>query len=276
MMILIWLPALGMRPDPGGREAGLAPNLCGRLSSQELSSNGCLNSGTEEWAASWRAATRRGLKPLPADTAPEQRPGLLSFGRASEGIADDSIKTCCEKLAQEKRRIYYLNERRDMMALRLNGVYIRNEALFMQIWLRNYSNIDYAVAKIGFFIRDLKPAPLNAERPEWKIPWRLGWLMPGRQDRNTGEGREAGFRPPLSPSAGRPEAGENQLEVPALYVLGNTRLIRGKATELWVYALPRFTLPKGKCLIIRIMEKNGGRTLELQTDNYTILKARVI
>jgi conjugative transposon TraN protein len=66
------------------------------------------------------------------------------------------------------------------------------------------------------------------------------------------------------------------IELTPLYVYGNSRLIRGKSKESCVIALPKFTLPPGKCLVIQVLEKNGGRHLQLQTDNYTLVKARLI
>lgn len=66
------------------------------------------------------------------------------------------------------------------------------------------------------------------------------------------------------------------IELTPLYVFGNSRLIRGKSMESCVIALPKFTLPPGKCLVIQVLEKNGGRHLQLQADNYTLVKARLI
>src|SRR5882762_3036211 len=40
-----------------------------------------------------------------------------------------------------------------------------------------------------------------------------------------------------------------------LYHCGNTGLIRGKSGEFCVFALPRFTLPAGKRLLIEVWEK---------------------
>ena len=66
------------------------------------------------------------------------------------------------------------------------------------------------------------------------------------------------------------------IEIPPLYVFGNSRLIRGKSQESSVIALPKFTLPSGKSLVIQVLEKNGGRHLQLQTDNSSLVKARLI
>ncbi|HZE86156.1 MAG TPA: DUF4138 domain-containing protein [Puia sp.] len=64
--------------------------------------------------------------------------------------------------------------------------------------------------------------------------------------------------------------------LPPLYHCGDTGLIRGKTGEFCVFALPRFTLPAGKWLVIEVWEKNGGRRLRLMMDNYTLVKARSI
>jgi Domain of unknown function (DUF4138) len=61
-----------------------------------------------------------------------------------------------------------------------------------------------------------------------------------------------------------------------LCVYGNTRMIRGKTREYCVFALPEFTLPAKKLLVIDVSEKNGGRHLQLLANNYTLVKARLI
>jgi hypothetical protein len=61
-----------------------------------------------------------------------------------------------------------------------------------------------------------------------------------------------------------------------LCVYGNTRMIRGKTREYCVFALPRFTLPAKKLLVIDVAEKNGGRHLQLLANNYTLVRARLI
>ena len=61
-----------------------------------------------------------------------------------------------------------------------------------------------------------------------------------------------------------------------VYVYGNTQVIRGKSQELPVVVLPRFTLPPGKHLVIELLEKNGGRHLQLQAYNFTLLRSRLI
>jgi hypothetical protein len=54
------------------------------------------------------------------------------------------------------------------------------------------------------------------------------------------------------------------------------KIIRGKSREPSVIALRRFTLPPGKRLLIEAREKNGGRHLQIQADNNTLVRARLI
>jgi hypothetical protein len=61
-----------------------------------------------------------------------------------------------------------------------------------------------------------------------------------------------------------------------LCTYGNTRSIRGKTKEVCVFALPGFTLPAKKLLVIDVSEKNGGRHLQLLANNYTLVRARLI
>jgi hypothetical protein len=61
-----------------------------------------------------------------------------------------------------------------------------------------------------------------------------------------------------------------------LCAYGNTKIIRGKSKEFCVIALPGFTLPAKKLLVIDVSEKNGGRHLQLLASNYTLIRARLI
>jgi hypothetical protein len=61
-----------------------------------------------------------------------------------------------------------------------------------------------------------------------------------------------------------------------VYIYGNTQVIRGKGREAPVIVLPRFTLSAGKHLVIEVLEKNGGRNLQLQAYNFTLLRPRLI
>ncbi|MDR0873133.1 MAG: conjugative transposon protein TraN [Prevotellaceae bacterium] len=55
----------------------------------------------------------------------------------------------------------------------------------------------------------------------------------------------------------------------------NIRIL-GKKTERTVFALPKFTIPDGKHLIVELYEKNGGRHQRFVVENEDITRAKVI
>ncbi len=67
-----------------------------------------------------------------------------------------------------------------------------------------------------------------------------------------------------------------EVELVPLHKLGNTSLIRGKATETLVFAIPKFTIPNDKILFIDLMEKDGGRHLLVKVKNKHIMRAEVL
>ncbi|HEX9510163.1 MAG TPA: DUF4138 domain-containing protein [Puia sp.] len=149
----------------------------------------------------------------------------------SPPIDEEALKDCCEKLENDKRRIYYLNTRNYRMIMQLKGIYTRENMIFFRLFFCNHSHLDYDIDSIRFYITDNR--------------WRKNTSL-----QVTG----------LSP----------------VYVYGNAQVIRGKSQELPVIVLPRFTLPSGKHLVIELLEKNGGRHLQLQAYNFTLLRSRLI
>jgi len=67
-----------------------------------------------------------------------------------------------------------------------------------------------------------------------------------------------------------------EIEVQPLYVSGDTSTIRGDTKNTIVFALPKFTIPDMKYLSIQLMEKNGGRNVQLSVRNRTIMKAKTL
>ena len=153
------------------------------------------------------------------------------LGRESLSITEEALKDCCEKLENDKRRIYYLSTRNYRMSMQVKGIYTRENMIFFRLALCNHSHLDYDIDSIRFYIADNR--------------WRKNTSL-----KITG----------LSP----------------VYVYGNMRVIRGKSQELPVIVLPRFTLGSGKHLVIELLEKNGGRNLQLQAYNFTLLRSRLI
>jgi len=193
-------------------------------------------------------------------------------------VNEEVLKSCCEKLEKDRRRIYYLTARSYRMSMQLKGVYTREGMMFFRLALCNHSNLDYDADSIRFYIRDSRPQP---------DPGNGGSLF---HRINSGPLFGFGHSQP-QPVAGISGHVQNARDshairmVPApapaislspLYVHGNTRLVKGKSKEQTVIVLPRFTLQEGKTLIIEVLEKNGGRRLQLQTGNNTLVNSRLI
>lgn len=66
------------------------------------------------------------------------------------------------------------------------------------------------------------------------------------------------------------------IELQPLYIYGDTSSVRELGTNILVFALPKFTIPDKKYLLIQLMEKNGGRHLHLNVRNRTIVKAKSV
>lgn len=134
-------------------------------------------------------------------------------------------------VAKEKRTLHGPKDNAYEMRLRLNGIYIKNDILYFQLELRNFSNIAYDIDLLRFFIRDEKRAKREASQ---------------------------------------------EIELPPLFVYGDTSPVKEQSTRLLVFAVPKFTIPDKKYLLIQLMEGNGGRHLHLALHNRTIVKAKRI
>ncbi|MEX2233497.1 MAG: conjugative transposon protein TraN [Cyclobacteriaceae bacterium] len=60
------------------------------------------------------------------------------------------------------------------------------------------------------------------------------------------------------------------------YRFGNDRIFEGRTTRDIVYAIPKFTIPDAKLLVIELIEKDGGRHLRLAVKNRKIMKAQTV
>jgi conjugative transposon TraN protein len=67
-----------------------------------------------------------------------------------------------------------------------------------------------------------------------------------------------------------------EIEIQPLYVYGDTSATKGQSKNILVFALRKFTIPNRKYLSIQLMEKNGGRHLQLRVHNRTIVKAKLL
>ncbi len=67
-----------------------------------------------------------------------------------------------------------------------------------------------------------------------------------------------------------------ELEIKPLYIYGDTSVVASHSERIFVFALPKFTIPDKKYFNIEIMEKSGGRNLKLTVHNKTVLKGKLI
>ena len=67
-----------------------------------------------------------------------------------------------------------------------------------------------------------------------------------------------------------------EIEITPIYILNNVVEIDGEAENTFVFALPKFTIPEKKYLAIQLMEKNGGRHVELHVKNKKLAKVTVL
>lgn len=67
-----------------------------------------------------------------------------------------------------------------------------------------------------------------------------------------------------------------EVEIYPLHISNDTLAITGHSEQVFVFAVPKFTIPDKKYLAIQLMEKDGGRNLELSLHNKTIVKAKPV
>lgn len=67
-----------------------------------------------------------------------------------------------------------------------------------------------------------------------------------------------------------------QQSIVPLRAYNQLMVIGGKKTERTVFALPRFTLPEGKQLLIELNEKDGGRHQSFTLKNDEMIRATEI
>ncbi|HET7117754.1 MAG TPA: conjugative transposon protein TraN [Hanamia sp.] len=64
-----------------------------------------------------------------------------------------------------------------------------------------------------------------------------------------------------------------EIEISPLFVYNNTNKITGQSENTIVFVVKKFTIPDKKYLSVQLMEKNGGRHMELYVKNKKIIKA---
>lgn len=67
-----------------------------------------------------------------------------------------------------------------------------------------------------------------------------------------------------------------EIEIAPILVHNNTCKVTGQSDSTIVFVVPKFTIPDKKYLAVQLMEKNGGRHLELHVKNKKMVKAVLI
>ena len=67
-----------------------------------------------------------------------------------------------------------------------------------------------------------------------------------------------------------------EIEIRPIYILNDVDKIQAEAENIFVFALPKFTIPEKKYLAIQLMEKNGGRHLEEHVKNTKLVQVTVL
>lgn len=67
-----------------------------------------------------------------------------------------------------------------------------------------------------------------------------------------------------------------EIEIVPIFIHNNVSTISDESEATTVFALPKFTIPDRKYLIIQLMEKNGGRHIELQLKNTKLLRLTIL
>ena len=165
----------------------------------------------------------------PGQTAPSIQP--VRKARPADPAQSAQWKACCQKIARDAQRIYYLNNRNGKMRLVVRGVYARGKALFFSLKLVNRSPLDFDVDSIRFFVAE----------------------------------KEHGMHGFL-----------RLKELPPVYVSDSLTTVEGYSKAAAVYVLPRLTLAGHRRLQIEVLEKNGGRHLQVRASNFTLETARLI
>lgn len=64
-----------------------------------------------------------------------------------------------------------------------------------------------------------------------------------------------------------------ELEVSPVFIFNSLDKIAAQKEGTAVFAVPKFTIPDSKILAVQLMEKNGGRHLEIEIKNRHLMNA---
>ncbi|KAF2342874.1 conjugative transposon protein TraN [Flavobacterium tistrianum] len=128
----------------------------------------------------------------------------------------------------KKKKTSGLKKSKDQISLEVNGIFIRQDVLYLRFVFENRSKISYDIDQLRFFIRDRKTPKRTASQ---------------------------------------------EIELQPLHAIASSGVIPDASETVRVYALEKFTIPGRKYLAIQLLEKNGGRHIEVKIGNNLARKA---
>ena len=83
----------------------------------------------------------------------EDTPNLTSLIFQTE-MTETDMESYSAGIVQSKRAIRFIDEKKYKISLALLGIYIKSDVMFYRFRIRNYSNINYDIDFLKFYIRD--------------------------------------------------------------------------------------------------------------------------
>jgi len=149
----------------------------------------------------------------------------------SETFNEAEVQKYAKLASVSKEKISRIKDKRFGICMKLNGLFIHDNIMYLRMSIANKTNINYNIDQLRFYIRDQKKTKRTATQ---------------------------------------------EIEINPLYVKDDTAVIVGQTERVFVYAVPKFTIPDKKYLVIELMEKNGGRHLKIKVRNKTIVQAKLL
>ena len=149
----------------------------------------------------------------------------------SETFNEAEVQKYAKLASVSKEKISRIKDKRFGICMKLNGLFIHDNIMYLRMSIANKTNINYNIDQLRFYIRDQKKTKRTATQ---------------------------------------------EIEINPLYVKDDTAVVAGQTEKVFVYAVPKFTIPDKKYLAIELMEKNGGRHLKIKVHNKTIVRAKLL
>lgn len=158
--------------------------------------------------------------------AGEVKQGFISI--PSESINQEQMEHYASIACGSREKIRGIKDKNFGISLKLNGIFIHEDLMFLRLNIANKTNINYDIDQLRFYIRDQRKSKRTATQ---------------------------------------------EIEIVPVLAPNNASKVSGKSGCTLVFVVPKFTIPDKKYLAVQLMEKNGGRHLELCATNKKIIKA---